>query len=238
MVHADNILRLVVYTGGAVFLALRAYALSGGRYILTIPVFLLNTSFISPNIYMLSKLHARVLPAFIGCQSILSWDTDFLVLSTLIRVSRTAIILSEVIVVALTWSKTRRTLRKASPHMSQSGASTLPAVLLRNGILCFVLPIVMTSIVWALDEKSSQRITAEVVEYIGQARDALNSIVTSRFLLDLSELAARVEASAGSSPMSLGVPTLTGYLTPGLSEVPSVLFEDNVDEPVRMAHEV
>ncbi len=78
------------------FLALRAHALSGGKYILVIPIFLLNASFITPNIvsglpqgevsqdvakgslqYMISKLHAQVLPAFIGCQSVLSWDTDF-----------------------------------------------------------------------------------------------------------------------------------------------------------------
>ncbi len=59
-------------------------------------------------------------------------------------------------------------------------------------------------------------------------RPSLTSIVTSRFLLDLSELAARAELNAIGST-SLGGLTLTVDLTPSLSKVPSVLFESDVD---------
>ncbi|RDX48910.1 hypothetical protein OH76DRAFT_1483414 [Lentinus brumalis] len=135
-------------------------------------------------------------------------------------------ILSELVVVVLTLSKTRGTLRKAFRH--SSGSATLMTVLLRNGILCFILPIIMTSVVWALDEYSSQRVILQLVEYIGQFGDALTLIVTSRFLLDLSELAARAELNAIGST-SLGGLTLTVDLTPSLSKVPSVLFESDVD---------
>ncbi|RDX48912.1 hypothetical protein OH76DRAFT_1483416 [Lentinus brumalis] len=167
MLHADIIMRLVAYTGGAVFLALRAYALSGGKCFLAVMIFLSNEVSISPNIT--PRLRAY-------------WH--------------------------------------ASPI-------TLASVLLRNGILCFALPIVMASVLWGLEENDTGEITAELVSYIGPVRDALTSIVTSRFLLDLSELATRAQAAEVAS--GIGAPTLTIYLTPRTSEVPSVGFEDDMD---------
>ncbi|RDX48911.1 hypothetical protein OH76DRAFT_1483415 [Lentinus brumalis] len=156
-----------------IFLALRAYALSGGKSIPTVAIFFLNEAFISPNVYALSKTQPTVLPMFGGCQSVLSSDVNQLSLAT-------------------------------------------------------CLPIVMTSVVWALEERASQQVVIELVEYIGQIRDALTSIVTARFLLNLAELASRAEAIA-NAPLSLGDPTLTGYISPNLSEVPSVRFEHDLD---------
>ncbi|TFK81141.1 hypothetical protein K466DRAFT_569221 [Polyporus arcularius HHB13444] len=197
MLHADIIMRLVAYTSGAVFLALRAYALSGGKCLLAVIIFLSNEVSISPNIYELSKLEATVFPMFVGCRAALSQDTNALALITWLRAY---------------WH--------ASPI-------TLASVLMRNGILCFALPIVMASVLWGLEENDMGAIKAELLQYIGPVRDALTSIVTSRFLLDLSELATRAQAAGASS--GLGAPTLTRSLTPGLFEVPSVLFEDDMD---------
>ncbi|RPD72763.1 hypothetical protein L226DRAFT_524512 [Lentinus tigrinus ALCF2SS1-7] len=231
ILHADFILRIVAYTGGAVFVALRAYALSGGKYAVAITIFLLNETFVIPNFYELSKLHGRVLPMFVGCQAVLSRDTDLSALLirvdtvgyfAVIRVSRTAMILSEVAVVILTWTKTRA----QTSDFTSTSPTAIARVLFKNGILCFIVPIVLTSVVWALNEHNYERITAELVEFIGQARDALVSIVTSHFLLDLGELAAK----ANIGPMSsIGEQTLTRDLTPGSeSDVLSVLFEEDL----------
>ncbi|RPD58598.1 hypothetical protein L227DRAFT_564674 [Lentinus tigrinus ALCF2SS1-6] len=251
--YRDFILRIVAYTGGAVFVALRAYALSGGKYAVAITIFLLNETFVIPNFdctmrcssldlqYELSKLHGRVLPMFVGCQAVLSRDTDLSALLirvdtvgyfAVIRVSRTAMILSEVAVVILTWTKTRA----QTSDFTSTSPTAIARVLFKNGILCFIVPIVLTSVVWALNEHNYERITAELVEFIGQARDAksprlkyfrsLVSIVTSHFLLDLGELAAK----ANIGPMSsIGEQTLTRDLTPGSeSDVLSVLFEEDL----------
>ncbi|KAI0742307.1 hypothetical protein C8Q80DRAFT_1187442 [Daedaleopsis nitida] len=180
----ESIVTMLPYIAWALFAGLRVYALSGQNTVFAILVALLNAAFIMPDVYEDAHAQSVNSPPPYGCyQSIVATSVS----EGLLWASRAALLLGESIVLLWTLMATRST--RGYPNRSDR-SRTLAEVLLNNGIACFVLPLVLNAVVLALDLKNTT-LTLSVGQSIVVFRDALTTILVSRFLLQLGALSDR-----------------------------------------------
>ncbi|TBU55734.1 hypothetical protein BD310DRAFT_933170 [Dichomitus squalens] len=93
--------------------------------------------------------------------------------------------MSELVVIALTLNK-----HHLSRGMSPKGGSALLRILLKNGLICFVSSVTLNGVMLAVDSTEWQVDGGliSVSDVLGSYRNALTTIILSRFLLDLGAL--------------------------------------------------
>ncbi|KAI0655768.1 hypothetical protein C8Q70DRAFT_1057302 [Cubamyces menziesii] len=197
VIYAQYVLNLLPYAFWGVFSAFRTHALSGRNRVLSAFVFLLNLVPIALNsasftyVYFFSQAVNYFPP--IGCsQNYNGPNTStafFLIESAISSCSRGSIILAECIVIALTW-KSVGLFRRGKHNRcglagitASSGGSNIRDVLVVYGTLCFGVSIVLNILTLALLQVGEN--ADQVIELLAYFRDALASIMASRFLLEL-----------------------------------------------------
>ncbi|TBU23787.1 hypothetical protein BD311DRAFT_703315 [Dichomitus squalens] len=179
----SSIASIIPYIGWAAFLGWRAYALSTSNLFVGILVFCCSASFAIPALFTTVAQSSIYVAAIPGCNS--GWripvQEGTKVLARLLDVSRPLAVLADLIVLTLTWLKTQETwLSLRNSKHSRS----LPVVLLENGFVCFFVSTSLHIASWAI------LLRAEVLvgQYLSTIRDAVISVLLSRFILDLSSL--------------------------------------------------
>ncbi|KAI0753789.1 hypothetical protein C8Q74DRAFT_1452512 [Fomes fomentarius] len=193
---------MLPYVALSLFSSLRIYALSGSDVPLSILVFILNVMYIVPDIYNDVVSHFVNRPPPYGCNQYLAEDNVYI---PLLWTSRGTFLLGETIVLVWTFRKTVR-WQSTFPIRMHGSSQMLSEVFLNDGVACFGVPLVLNVITLALTFVETD--TAWRVEQcIAIFRDALTTILISRFLLDLagtgtmrfvSELSASYPESTGS----------------------------------------
>ncbi|KAI0794755.1 hypothetical protein C8Q74DRAFT_1436587 [Fomes fomentarius] len=178
------------------FASLRTYALTSRNVLLTSIVSILALGTILPNLYAATREWVVINEPLLGCGY--TDNLDPTTMRLLIYVSRGAMIASEAIVCIITWKTTYKCSRAASA-MVVGECVSLPEILLRNGIQCFIVPVLLTTTTLVLEASSSgNRITVE--GSVAKVRDVLTTVLISRFLLDLLQAGARSNADYTSGP--------------------------------------
>ncbi|KAI0753787.1 hypothetical protein C8Q74DRAFT_338795 [Fomes fomentarius] len=162
-----------------IFSAFRMFALTNRNIPLTTLVFLLNASYLLPDLY--NDAHTRYVndaPPY-GCYQSGARDNT---------------------IVSCTLGITGR----LAPWRCKCRPRTIVWILCKNGIACFIFPLVMNAVTLALN------VVTEGAASMGQCiivfRDAITTILISRFLLDLGTLSARSNSefdSLGTAPDTL-----------------------------------
>ncbi|PIL26391.1 hypothetical protein GSI_12148 [Ganoderma sinense ZZ0214-1] len=191
---------IIPYFGWAVFLAWRAYALSNHNLYVTLLVLICSASFASPSLLEI-----------IATTNIYTANPP-----TLVEVSRGTALLAEIIVLALTCKKTH------SAWLSSKNAGrlrSLPEVLYENGFICFSVVTILhiVSLIFAVVPALSSQ--ADTFATVAVVRDAVITVVLSRFILELAKLGSRTSDIEQGEHAPKGV--LTTEWTQYISDIPS-----------------
>ncbi|KAI0697854.1 hypothetical protein C8T65DRAFT_582330, partial [Cerioporus squamosus] len=182
-VMVQQAVQALQFIPGAVFSALRAYVLSKSK-LLGILVFALSLAPVGVNLVKYGyHISGANLPPF-GC---LGTDNETEALSvkhcTVIAVSRVPLIVTDLLLVYITWAKTssRSTLR----DMRQSKRLSLSDILIRDGTVYFLVLFILNILHLVLSVTAVMRIAGLML--VHSPFCSLTAILISRFLLDLQE---------------------------------------------------
>lgn len=195
---------LTLFLITAAFSALRVYALWDNSKLLAGVVFLLQLSPFVSNMW--SSIHSeyRVLPAF-GCTQIVHFGLK--TFTTLVRTSRIPAILGDALVVAVTWVRSFRQVRKAN----KLGMSVpLSSMLFRDGTAYFLLLLAINVLELCTN-------LSEAGEGVAHLATVMPPILINRFLLNLRQLSEPNTSSEGlthsiSTPMFRMTIDVTGNM--------------------------
>ncbi|KAI1795386.1 hypothetical protein LXA43DRAFT_992523 [Ganoderma leucocontextum] len=219
--HALSILAqiatMVPNISWAAFSGLRTYALSNGNLLFGWIVFGMSSTFIIPSIYSLEGLQGVSLPSPLNCVS-----SNSTARATMIIASRTIFLVSEIIVMTLTWRNTimdQRLIRRLPPR-----AHSLQRVLLVNGIMCFAVSFILNGLMFTMELASGSKgsrmaeCLRQIVNIVGPFRNSISTILLSRFLLELEKLRHNCDAMLDSAGVMV-----TTQVTYHPSDVPSAI---------------
>ncbi|TBU23781.1 hypothetical protein BD311DRAFT_767843 [Dichomitus squalens] len=184
----SSVFVIIPYLGWAAFLGWRAYALSGNHTLLCVFVSLCSVSFSVPSLFQIavqSLTYSGTPPACTGIMPEGYVDIE----TNLVIATRIAMTIAESIVLLLTCVKTRRAWLSSKKNRS---SASLADVLFENGCACFFAATVIQALVLLFELLPSidkDRFTGDW----GALRDALMTVVLSRFLLDLSRFGANAD---------------------------------------------
>ncbi|KAI0365818.1 hypothetical protein BV20DRAFT_972525 [Pilatotrama ljubarskyi] len=191
-------MNLITLLGPSIFASLRVYALSGKNKLLCGITLLLSAS---PFLGVLSTIFSFTVANFpppINCTYVNTVQDQHTLAFTLI--DRLTSILADCLVVTVTWYASYKHLGMLQGALRKP---SLNQVLLENGSLYFLVFLSLNVLDIAFD---SLQITVPAAlgqeNYVTVFIDPLNSILTSRFLLDLR--AVEHKLVAGGSSISLG----------------------------------
>ncbi|RPD58614.1 hypothetical protein L226DRAFT_536920 [Lentinus tigrinus ALCF2SS1-7] len=226
---------ILPYIAWAVFSGFRAYALSGRKIWLGALVFLLTMTSAVPDLYQYAKSQAVNLPVPFNCSE---YFVAGPVMIPLLVATRAINVLGEAIVLVMTIMETRTAgFLSRSWDLSRSRPRTITEVLLNNGVLCFSIPLLLNTIMLALTIPAydgSSPIALSIAQSLVGFRDAVTSVLISRFLLDLSLLKTRrwnQENATGSGDLDASGDrtgrgnTLTTHFSSQLSGVTATLSD-------------
>ncbi|RPD74253.1 hypothetical protein L226DRAFT_560899 [Lentinus tigrinus ALCF2SS1-7] len=201
--QAYQTISMLPYIPWAVFSALRTSALCPPRlkWLLGSFVLFLSSVPIWINLSLYRWLSTTILPT-LGCISVntalpLQLGREFTI------ISRTCLIVSDFIVLGVTWYGTYRTIQLVQVAAGEQSKHTYSGVLSRDGTVYFVilatlnlLHLLFTLLSIAFDSLQSASVFTAFT-------DPLTSILVSRFLLDLQEV-GRYRADPQLSSLSVG----------------------------------
>ncbi|KAI0794716.1 hypothetical protein C8Q74DRAFT_1195234 [Fomes fomentarius] len=176
--HATEIL---CYVPRAIFSALRVFALSGRNRFLTYAVLILSLAPVALDFAGFRWATYTIVP-FSGCENI---DLTFCTVNVFSRVS---LIVSDILVIAVTWCATFKTSRIARGR-GRDGHHTLSALLLRDGDVLLTmntLQLVFTT------SSVGYLVTKTNTGYIIQLFEPLSVFLVGRFLLSIQQTNARM----------------------------------------------
>ncbi|KAI0753792.1 hypothetical protein C8Q74DRAFT_1307119 [Fomes fomentarius] len=182
----EEIATLLPYISWALFTGLRMHAISDGNKVLSVSVFVLNVAYILPDLYEDTHM-AFINTPLLGCYQAGTASESMI---ALLWTSRGTLLLGESIVlfwtVKLTWSQ-----RKNTPSVF-GRRETLAQVMLTNGTMCFIVPLLFNATTLGLQITGSDN-AMSVEQCIICFRDALTTILISRYLLALGKFGRRGE---------------------------------------------
>ncbi|KAI0742303.1 hypothetical protein C8Q80DRAFT_1272999 [Daedaleopsis nitida] len=210
----EAITTVIPYVAWAAFSGLRIYALSDCNIILSAVVFALSALYIVPDIYedahssfvnlpppygcyQAPDINGVSIPRYVyavpystvcyvtgssGCDRLRAYAEMSSRTALVLWATRAALLLGETIVLAWTLRKTSWGTARSMRTLGQR--RTLMEVLLSNGVACFAVPLALNATTLALDIVGTD-IALNVSQCVVCFRDALTTILISRFLLDL-----------------------------------------------------
>ncbi|KAI0770471.1 hypothetical protein C8Q74DRAFT_1275610, partial [Fomes fomentarius] len=204
------------YFSWAVFSAFRAHALSNHSVPVAILVFLLSAMYVVPDLYLDRNSKFVSGPPLSRCMQNVNDDTAYHVVLHLIWVAQGSMIFADSIVLVLTLRK----LYRGHPNLRLGcQCDGISEVLFTNGLVCFIVPMLLNLTTLALRTKYMQTTLGPVGQCVAVFRDALTTNLISRFLLDLGMLRHR-EHEMDNSEWG-GV--LTSHFSSALSNVTFIL---------------
>ncbi|KAM5536323.1 hypothetical protein V8D89_010015, partial [Ganoderma adspersum] len=185
---------ILYYIPWAGFSSLRVFALSGGNWFIAPIVFALSLGPVAINF---ANFHwsSIVNDPVYGCfQEI---DQPPTLARNLVIISRVSLIAADLVVVAVTWFSTYRTVTMSRTVLNRDNP-TFSGLLLRDGTLYFIVLLAMNVLHLAFST-SSILITPDGggVSFMTQFAEPLTSILISRFMMNLQE--ARMGMSGSTS---------------------------------------
>ncbi|RDX56399.1 hypothetical protein OH76DRAFT_1369021 [Lentinus brumalis] len=184
LVRASQVLSILPYIVWAAFSGLRVYAIiSPGWHISALIVCL---SLVPIGTYIFRDVHETVFGSPSSGECITSTTYPFDLDARLTAIGRACLIMSDLLVLSVTWRKTYGIVRLASKHSVNSSFS-VTTILLRDGSAYFTIWTILNTlhIVGAY---------VQAIEYITIFTDAVTSILVSRFVLNLRD------AASGTTP--------------------------------------
>ncbi|KAI0351094.1 hypothetical protein OH77DRAFT_968479 [Trametes cingulata] len=194
LIWSEIVVSCVSLLGPAVFAFLRMYALSGKSKVLSGVTLVLS---LAPFLVTISVVYRESI-------------TEALVSLTL--ASRTSLVLANLLVVAVTWRTTLRSVQMLRDALQQP---SLHQVLLQSGSIYFCTLTALYTLDVALEARQISS-AGSGGSYVTVFLDPLASILNSRFLLDLRETDERLVAGGSSVSQGTvefaGVDVLSGQL--------------------------
>ncbi|KAI0723887.1 hypothetical protein C8T65DRAFT_627788 [Cerioporus squamosus] len=180
LIRASQVLSILPYIVWAAFSGLRVYAIvSPGWHVSILVVFL---SLVPVGTYIFRDIHETALRSPFSGKCTTSATYPFELDARLTAIGRACLILSDMLVLSVTWRKTYGIVRLASKHSVNSSFS-VTTVLLRDGSAYFAIWTILNTI-------HIVGTYVQAVEYITIFTDAVTSILVSRFILNLRDAAS------------------------------------------------
>ncbi|KAI0722680.1 hypothetical protein C8Q76DRAFT_369825 [Earliella scabrosa] len=201
MMYTSLISGILEYLPWALFSALRAYALSSKSFFLAFPVFLLSIAPLVIN-YVAYGLRSTVL-----------LNNEVFTIA-----SRTSLIVSDILVLLITWIRTHRT----SVEMQSLGQPrSLSTILLRDGVIHFIIIVVRNTLhlIFNLLYFRTTSVPMNSARNITSLSQPIAAIIVSRFLIHLQEASKTMapDSLCSTEPSGLSFARLMTSLQPSLS---------------------
>ncbi|KAI0769536.1 hypothetical protein BC629DRAFT_790149 [Irpex lacteus] len=193
MQDMDAILQLVQFPCLALFSALRIYGLLDGKYLLASMACLLNLVPFATNLFIVTK--SIVVADFYICTTLrLLPNVEILLLTTIARIM---VIVGDILVLAVTWSKTASLYLEARQLNMKAPLAT---ILFRDGTIYFIILLILNVLEVARDNVP----TLTDMNLLGALFSVLPSIIVCRFILNLRQIEpAGSSWASGSHSVSL-----------------------------------
>ncbi|KAI0780285.1 hypothetical protein C8Q74DRAFT_1368023 [Fomes fomentarius] len=193
-------LEIMQYIPWTLFSVLRAYAISGRRWYVALPVLVFSAFPVILNTLGYRWEHGAYEPLF-GCfstsdvphgLSVMFVPLPFVAFAflTFMIASRTSFILADALVVAITWVTTYKSTRSQYRHENVPSFQTL---LYRNGIVYFVVLTVLNILHLVLSLLSVASNGSEEASLVVSFAEPITSILVSNFLMELQAAKRRTE---------------------------------------------
>ncbi|KAI0364167.1 hypothetical protein BV20DRAFT_974750 [Pilatotrama ljubarskyi] len=208
-----NILQALRLLGPALFAALRIYALSGRNKLLTGTILLLSLAPFLATVSVTYNFPLANNPPPINCSSSGSYSKQVNIGRVL--ATRLPVILADCIIIGITWRESYKNLGLIRTTSDDSGQPSLHRVFLQNGMLyfCVLLSLNKLDVIIELLQLTLPDALGQG-DYVTQYIDPINSILTSRFILDLRAVDEKLStqgSSAGTSSLQFaGADILSG----------------------------
>ncbi|KAI0641919.1 hypothetical protein C8Q79DRAFT_986348, partial [Trametes meyenii] len=176
-----GVVSVLQYIPWAAFSALRVFALSGHHWALSALTLLLSGVPIIINYVRYHWLESLNDPVF-GCRTELTLTMSLAKRLVFTVVSRTCLIVADLLVMAVTWNTTRSGRRLRSASQGQTFSSTL----LRNGLVYFLILLLMNVLHLTFAMLSVNQAFVKV-SYVTIFTEPLTAVLVSRFLFNLQE---------------------------------------------------
>ncbi|KAL7278430.1 hypothetical protein ACG7TL_007427 [Trametes sanguinea] len=215
----EQVTGLLPYVFWGVFSCFRAHALSARNWVLAATVLMLALVPVGLNSYIYYYSQAVNYAPPIGCEELYDGpNTSTVFISIISYCSRGSIVLSECIVILLTWREAGFSFGRSAGHGQESASSVRKArsirdVLFLNGTMCFGASLVMNALTLGLLAAGDN--ADQATELFAYFRDAITSILASRFLLDLLEIGSVGDSASEDSSAVFSTQVSNGSLSTG-----------------------
>ncbi|KAI9070164.1 hypothetical protein FKP32DRAFT_1682629 [Trametes sanguinea] len=223
VILAEQVTGLLPYVFWGVFSSFRAHALSARNWALAATVLLLALVPVGLNSYIYYYSQAANYAPPIGCEELYDGpNTSTVFISIISYCSRGSIVLAECIVIVLTWREAGLSFSCSAEHGQTSVRSvrkprSIRDVLFLNGSVCFGASLAMNALTLGLLGAGDN--ADQAVELFAYFRDAITSILASRFLLDLLELGCIDDNTSEDSGAILSTQISGGFFSSGLTMI-------------------
>jgi len=220
--------QLLLFFVWAAFSALRVYAIGGQAWRTASLVFILSCAPFATNLYIDTKYQFQEYPLAYICVAIPSTPTNILIIMEVI--ARTSVIISDAIVLGVTWQHTYSLMKHASAVNVKTSLATL---LLRDGTIFFVTLLALNA---AQLGNYIRLITASGTD-ISYWVTTFSCIVVSRFILGLRQLSQQDTGATNAAGPSFVASASDLRFSPGIVDnigaeldVSIGLFSSSLDE--------
>ncbi|KAH9917901.1 uncharacterized protein BXZ73DRAFT_105421 [Epithele typhae] len=180
------------YIPWALFSALRVHATTEKRWDVAIFVALLSLAPLAEGMVHMTFIHGEIIPGW-GCGGIDTESPALSAICTLSIVSRTSLMLSDLVVVASAWAMTYRT--GGLPDMKALTVPSFCARFLVNGSIYFVVLLALNATHLALSllsvARTGQSAAGPTPSYVVSFTEPITAMLVSRFMLDLQRVKER-----------------------------------------------
>ncbi|KAI8982952.1 hypothetical protein BD414DRAFT_579214 [Trametes punicea] len=195
-----DVLEIIPYFVWAIFSATRVHALTGGQWILCLTVFVLSSMPIWTNMYLIVQTVPENMSAPLGCSTIISLPVA--VYTAALLLTRICAMLSDTIVIVITWNTTFHGWKAASAARLNI---SLSEIILRDSSIYFVILLAINVVHLICSFTSTLTIFPALVA------EPLTAITITRTMLNLrdaDQLASHTETNSDIHSLELRISCL------------------------------